>query len=89
MFVSWPSAHGQDMPLSLHTLETSVFQPAFEKGARTRLHAAFSGGRKEDFVEILGRVLAGDGIVWGPAFQVEIDEFGPSAWLNMPSKDIN
>lgn len=89
MLVSWPSPHGQDMPLSRNALETSVFQPAFQKRSRTGLHATFSGGREKKFIEMFGSVLAGDGIVWGPAFQVEIDVLDPSAWFGMPSKYID
>ena len=44
MFVGGPSAHGPDVPFGRHVFEAGVFQPAFEEGSRTGLHAALVGG---------------------------------------------
>lgn len=44
MFVGGPGAHGPDVPFGRHVFEAGVFQPAFEEGSRTGLHAALVGG---------------------------------------------
>ena len=85
MFVSGPSPHGPNVPFSLDVLEASVVQQAFEEGSRTRVQPDLSGGGEEEFVEISGSVVLREGIVRGPPFQVEIDEFDLSARFGMPS----
>lgn len=87
MFVSGPSAHGPDVPFGPHVFEAGVVEPAFEVRARTGLHAAFVGGGEVDFVEDFGSVFFGEGVVWGPPFEVEIDALDPAAWYGVSDGD--
>ena len=74
------------MPLGGDVVKTGVVQPAFEKRAGARFHAAFSGGLEECGVEEFGSVAGCEGTVWRVPFQVEIDAFDPAAWFGMSGK---
>ena len=74
------------MSLSRNVLETRVFQPAFEKRSRARLHAAFSRGFEKCGVEVFRSEVWCERTVWRVPFQVEIDAFDPATWFGMSSE---
>ena len=86
MFVRRPRSHGPNVLLGLDVREPGLLDQGFENGARTRVDAEFSRGNDEFLVESFGIVFPGERVVRRPPFQVEVDEFDPSAWLGVPDK---
>ena len=89
VFVSGPGPHGPNVLLGLDVREAGLLHQRFENGSRTRVQAALSGRQEEQFVEVFGSVLLGEGVVRRLPFQVEVDVFHPSAWLGVPDRDGN
>ena len=89
MFVRGPCPHGPNVLLGLDVREPGLLHQCFENGSGAWVEAAFSGRHEEQFVEVFGSVVRGEGVVWGLPFQIEINVFDPSAWPGVPEEDGN
>ena len=87
MFVRRPCPHGPNVLLGLDVREPGLLHQCFENGSGAWVEAAFSGRHEEQFVEVFGGVVRGEGVVRGLPFHVEVNVFDPSAWPGVPDED--